>query len=421
MENRSGWAGLVSWLAPLTLPLFYTQGVNSPDVSPRSTTDAVGPRLAPDTLVVSAGRPERAHDAAVNPPIVLSSTFYGTGPVIDGDRAYGRYSNPSWDPFEAALADLEGSKLPGLLYSSGLAAASAALSLIPEGGVLVIPRHAYQGVLVMAAELAAAGRFQVRYVDVAETAQVIAALPGANLLWLESPTNPLLEVADLPTLIRAAKELTPSALVIVDNTFATPLLQRPLESGADVVLHSVTKYLAGHSDLILGALVTPEAGLRERLLHHRSIHGGIAGPFEAWLALRGLRTLAVRIERSQATAALLAQRLSEHPAVQSVRYPGLPADPGHQRATAQMSGFGSVLCFEPVGGLAVADALVAGLRLWTPATSLGGVESLIERRRRHVNEPETVPEALLRLSVGIENAEDLWADLLQSLTQAQSR
>lgn len=401
--------------------LAYTRGVSSPEAPPPPADRPAEAPLAPDTLVVSAGRPARRHDAPVNPPIVVSSTFHGSGQVVDGDRAYGRYSNPSWDPFEEALAGLEGSELPGLLYASGLAAASAALSLVPHGGVLVIPRHAYQGVLVMAAELAAAGRFELRYVDVAETDQVIAALVGADLLWLESPTNPLLEIADLPTLVRAAKQLNPAALVIVDNTFATPLLQRPLEHGADVVLHSVTKYLAGHSDVILGALVTPDPGLRERLLHHRSIHGGIAGPFEAWLALRGLRTLAVRIERSQATAGLLAQRLNEHPAVRSVRYPGLAADPGHARAAAQMGGFGSVLGFEPVGGAAAADALVGRLRLWTPATSLGGVESLIERRRRHANEPETVPEALLRLSVGIENAEDLWTDLRQSLENSQTR
>lgn len=409
------------------IDLPYTRGVSPANASPQTADQpetagqpADSP-YAPDTVVVSAGRPGREHDAPVNPPIVLSATFHGSTRVFDGDRAYGRYSNPSWDPFEEALAQLEGSPLPGLLYASGLAAASAALNLVPEGGVLMIPRHAYQGVLVMAAEMAAAGRFEMRQVDIAETDSVIAALAGVDVLWLESPTNPLLEIADIPALVRAAKAINPAATVVVDNTFATPLLQRPLEHGADVVLHSVTKYLAGHSDVVLGALVTPDSELRSRLLRHRSIHGGIAGPFEAWLALRGLRTLAVRVERSQTTAALLAQRLEAHPAVQSVRYPGLTSGPGHLRAAAQMSGFGSVLCFEPVGGVIAADALVEGLRLWTPATSLGGVESLVERRRRHANEPATVPEALLRLSVGIENAEDLWVDLRQSLETLQTR
>jgi cystathionine gamma-synthase len=201
------------------------------------------------------------------------------------------------------------------------------------------------------------------------------------------------------------------------------LVQQPLSLGSDVVLHSVTKYLSGHSDVVLGALVTSDAALRTRLLHHRTIHGGIAGPFEAWLALRGLRTLALRIERSQASAVVLAERLSTHPRVASIRFPGLASDPGHERAKDQMKGFGSILCIEiaPVGGPSglsgadAADRMIRALQLWLPATSLGGVESLIERRRRHVAEPVSVPENLVRLSVGIENVEDLWADLEQAL------
>ncbi|AJT42595.1 trans-sulfuration enzyme family protein [Psychromicrobium lacuslunae] len=382
--------------------------------------DAAEFPIAPDTLVVSAGRPAREHDAAVNPPIVLSSTFHGTGQVVDGDRAYGRYSNPSWEPFEEALSALEGTELPGLLFASGLAAVSAALDLVPPGGVLVMPKHAYQGALVMAEELAAKGLFELRKVDIADTAQVLAALPGVSVLWLESPTNPMLEIADVPQLSEAAKQANPQAVVVMDNTFATPLVQRPLEFGVDLVLHSVTKYLAGHSDVVLGALVTSKPQLRSQLLHYRSIHGAIAGPFEAWLALRGLRTLALRVERSQATALLLAERLAAHPAVEAVRFPGLPEDPGHQRAKQQMTGFGSIICLQIAGGQSAADAVVTALQLWTPATSLGGVESLIERRRRHVNEPTTVPENLLRLSVGIENPEDLWSDLQRALNSLPS-
>ena len=207
-------------------------------------------------------------------------------------------------------------------------------------------------------------------------------------------------------------------------------MQQPLALGSDVVLHSVTKYLSGHSDVVLGALVTSDAGLRASLLHHRTIHGGIAGPFEAWLALRGLRTLALRVERSQASAAVLAERLSTHPRVGSIRFPGLPSDPGHERAKSQMKGFGSVLCIEmaPVpaaeqrggtgsglSGADAADRMIRALKLWLPATSLGGVESLIERRRRHTAEPASVPDNLVRMSVGIENVEDLWADLEQAL------
>ena len=378
-------------------------------------------QLSPETLVVAAGRPARGHDAPVNPPIVLSSTYVGTGQVVDGDRAYGRYSNPTWDPLEDALAQLEGASEPALVFSSGLAAVSAALSVIPVGGVLVMPAHSYQGALVMAQEQAAKGLFTLRTVDIANNDAVIAALTGAgdkaaDMLWLESPTNPMLEVADMEVLCRSARAV--GALVVTDNTFSTPLVQKPLELGSDVVLHSVTKYLAGHSDVILGALVTSNKELRRSLLHHRSIHGAIAGPFEAWLALRGLRTLALRVERSQASALELARRLDMHDGVERVRFPGLPADPGHGRAKEQMSGFGSILCIEVAGGEEAAVALVEALRVWTPATSLGGVESLIERRRRHANEPETVPTNLLRLSVGIENVEDLWTDLDQALMQA---
>ena len=250
------------------------------------------------------------------------------------------------------------------------------------------------------------------------------------MLWLESPTNPMLGVADIRALTTAAHAA--GAVVVTDNTFSTPLVQQPLALGSDVVLHSVTKYLSGHSDVVLGALVTSDAGLRAALLHHRTIHGGIAGPFEAWLALRGLRTLALRVERSQASAAVLAGRLSTHPRVGSIRFPGLPSDPGHERAKSQMKGFGSVLCIEmaPIAsggnnddgshnsglsGADAADRMIRALKLWLPATSLGGVESLIERRRRHTAEPASVPDNLVRMSVGIENVEDLWADLEQAL------
>ncbi|MHA7154677.1 trans-sulfuration enzyme family protein [Arthrobacter sp. TMN-50] len=369
-------------------------------------------RLAPDTIVVAAGRPSRQHDAPVNPPIVLSSTFYEAVDPVAGDRIYGRMSNPTWDPFEEALGKLEGAALPALVFSSGLGAAAAALSLVPTGGVVVMPRHAYAGSLSLAEDEASRGRFTLQTVDVADTHQVLDHLVGADMLWLESPTNPMLEVADLRTIIGAAKAT--GVTVVVDNTFNTPLVCRPLEFGADVVLHSVTKYLAGHSDVILGALATSAAEVHAQLLRHRTLHGAIAGPFEVWLALRGLRTLALRVERSQASASYLAGKLQSHPALTRVRFPGLPDDPGHQRAAEQLNGFGSIISIELVD-VAAAEALVAAVRLWLPATSLGGVESLIERRRRQSGEPVTVPEALVRLSVGIENPEDLWADLEQAL------
>ncbi|WP_309123811.1 aminotransferase class I/II-fold pyridoxal phosphate-dependent enzyme [Arthrobacter sp.] len=372
--------------------------------------------LAPDTLTVAAGRPRREHDSPVNPPIVLSSTFHETVAPTGSDRIYARMSNPTWDPFEEALAELEGAALPALAFASGLGAAAAALSLVPTGGVVVIPRHAYGGSVSLALAEEARGRLTVRQVDVADTEQVLGQLEGADMLWLESPTNPMLEVAETAVLADAAHAV--GARVVVDNTFNTPLVCRPLDYGADVVLHSVTKYLAGHSDVVLGALVTSNPELRDQLTSYRTLHGAIAGPFEVWLALRGLRTLALRMERSQANAMELARRLAGHPAVERVRYPGLPTDPGHERATAQLKGYGGIISIEPAGGREAADALVEAVRLWLPATSLGGVESLIERRRRQPGEPKTVPEALVRLSVGIENIEDLWADLEAALSSA---
>ncbi|WP_309080822.1 PLP-dependent transferase [Zhihengliuella sp.] len=402
--------------------------------------------LAPDSVVVASGRPPHETDEPVNPPIVLSSTFRGAGLPDAGERGYARFTNPTWDPFEATLAELERAELPALAFGSGMAAIAAAMSLLPAGGTVVLPRHSYNGSLALVGDLTRRTGLRAVHVDIADTEAVIAALDTASaatpraaaedgpsvLLWAESPTNPMLEVADLPALLAAARER--GVLTVVDNTFSTPLLQRPLEAGADVVVHSATKYLGGHSDVILGAVVTSSAPLRERLLAYRTLHGAIAGPFETWLTLRGMRTLAVRLERSQATAQLLAERLAAHPAVESVRYPGLPSDPGHTRAAAQMDGFGSVVSLTVAPGAgpahdgggdggaargrAAADAVVAALELWTPATSLGGVESLAERRRRHPGEAPSVPENLIRLSVGIENAEDLWADLARALDHA---
>lgn len=386
--------------------------------------------MHPETLLVSAARPAHEPDAPVNEPVHFSSTFVGWEPDTAGPRRiYGRMSNPTWDGPERLLAELESvadpEATPGLIFGSGMAALAAALHLAPAGGRVLLPQHAYQGLGSLAHQMQAEGRISVETVDIADTAAVVQALhaPGtqaeAALLWLESPTNPMLEVADLPALIEAAHDA--GAIVVVDNTFATPLVQRPLTLGADVVVHSVTKYLAGHSDVVLGAALTSDPGLHARLLSHRSLHGGIAGPMESFLALRGMRTLALRIERSQATAAELARRAETAAQdrslpVAQVRYPGLSSHPQHELAARQMeSGFGSVLTLEVEGGAEAADRVIQGLRLWVPATSLGGVESLAERRRRFAAEPSTVPSGLIRLSVGIEHVEDLWADLEQAL------
>ncbi len=375
--------------------------------------------MHPETLLVSASRPAREVDAPVNDPVHFTSTFVGWEPDAAGPRRlYGRMSNPTWDGPEQLLAALEGVEdpagRPALLFSSGMAAISAALHLAPNGGRIVAPQHAYQGGLSLLDSLQQTGRLAVERVDITDTEAVTAAVAGASILWLESPTNPMLEVADLAALTEAAHAA--GALVVVDNTFATPLVQRPLELGADVVVHSVTKYLAGHSDVVLGAAVTDDAGLHRQLHAHRTLHGAIAGPMEAFLALRGMRTLALRLERSQANAAELARRLDAARRegtlpVAAVTYPGLPDHPQHALAAAQMQGgFGSVLTVV-MEGAAAADTVVQNLRHWVPATSLGGVESLVERRRRFDGEPATVPAGLLRLSVGIEHVDDLWEDL----------
>jgi len=363
----------------------------------------------------------------VNPAVVLSSTYVSQGKVPTGEHFYARAGTETWHPLEETLGVLEGSVHPALVYASGMAAIAAALSLVPPGGRVVMPRHAYNVTIAYARDLGVRSQVELTLVDIADTDEVVAAVRGsavrgsavrgtdrpASMLWVETPTNPMLEVADLPVLVEEAHAV--GALVAADNTFATPLGQRPLSFGTDVVVHSVTKYLAGHSDVVLGAALTDDPELHGRLHAYRTMHGAIAGPTEAWLALRGVRTLALRVERSQANATELARRLAEHPAVAEVRHPSLPTDPGHERAARLMDGFGSIIGLRPDGGVAAADAVVAALELWMPATSLGGVESSLERRRRFPLESATVPEDLLRLSVGIEDVEDLWADLDQAL------
>lgn len=376
--------------------------------------------VAPATLAVTAGRPPRHGGAPVNPPVVLSSTYVSAGPPTPDELLYARADTETWQPFEEALGLLERSALPALVLGSGMAAIAAAMSLVPAGDRIVMPRHSYQISLALAADLTARSGLEVVTVDIADTDAVLAAVRGvdgaqrpASMLWVESPTNPMLEVADVPALVAGAHEA--GALVVVDNTFATPLGQQPLVLGADVVVHSVTKYLAGHSDVVLGAVVTSDRRLRASLASYRTTHGAVAGPWEVWLALRGLRTLALRVGRSQENAAVLAGRLAAHPAVAEVRHPSLPTDPGHERATRLLRGYGSVLGLRPHGGVAAADAVVDAVRLWLPATSLGGVESSLERRRRFPTESVTVPEDLLRLSVGVEDVEDLWSDLARAL------
>jgi len=358
-------------------------------------------------LAITAGRPRRRPDGPLNEPVTFASTFHAGGPV-----AYGRDGNPTWSAFEQALGELEGGR--ALAFASGMAATMTLLDEIPLGGVIVAPRHAYYGTRNL---LAAApdGRWSVRLVDIADTEATLRACDGADLLFVESPTNPMLEVADIEALCVGAHER--GVLAAVDNTFATPLGQRPLAHGADVVIHSVTKFLAGHADVILGATVTHKrrSDLHDRLRRRRSSHGAIPGPMEVFLALRGLRTLALRYERAEQSARELARRLHEHEGVERVRYPGLPTDEWHDRATAQMTGPGFMVAVEVFGGAAAAEAVARSTRLIVHATSLGGIETTMERRARWPGE-ETTPASLLRLSVGCEDVEDLWRDLDHALT-----
>jgi cystathionine gamma-synthase len=362
--------------------------------------------LSPATVAITAGRPDRRAGAPVNEPVTLTSTY-----VADGAYVYARADNPGWDAFEATVGALEGGE--AVVYASGIAAVAAVLSTLPVGARVVVPRHSYAGTLELLDAEAARGALVVERVDVLDAVAVAVAADGAALVLLESPTNPAMEVVDLVTVIAAAH--AGGAIVAVDNTFATPLLQRPLDLGADLVVHSASKFLGGHSDVILGVALTRDAALLAELRAHRTLHGAIAGPLETFLALRGVRTLPVRLRQSQASAQVLAERLQAHPAVSRVRYPGLLSDPGHDLAARQMDGFGAMLAIEHADGAHAAEATCAATRVWTHATSLGGVESTLERRRRTGMEPATIPDALIRLSVGCEDVEDLWRDLDQAL------
>jgi len=346
--------------------------------------------LHPETSAITAGRPEAAPDASLNPPLIFSSTYHAGGPV-----GYGRYGNESWSALETAISQLEGGET--LSFSSGMAAISAVFSILPIGAPVVASNQGYSGTMGLLNQHHASGRLEVRFVDITNTEEVIGAMKGAALLWLESPTNPCLDLADLPALISAAKKLTIG--VGVDNTFATPLVQQPLSMGADIVMHSVTKFLAGHSDVVLGSLSISDPALFKRLEEARRFNGSIPGPFEAWLALRGIRSFPVRFRAAEKNAQQLVTRLQSHAKITKVRYPG----------------FGAVISFEIDGTAEQAEKVCESSHLITHATSLGGIESLWERRRRWALESPSVPEQLIRLSVGCEHVEDIWQDIEQAL------
>jgi cystathionine gamma-synthase len=370
----------------------------------------IEPDWAAETVAVQAGRPTRVAGAPMNPPIVLSSTY-----VQDAVVEYGRDGNLGWSALETALGALD--RGTAVTFASGLAATTAIASLVPAGGAVVLSSVTYHGVRHLFEEARESGRVDLRIVEAGDTDAVVAAAAGAAMVWVESIANPLLVVADVPAIVAGVRGT--GALVVVDATFATPLRQRPLELGADVVLHAATKIIGGHSDLLLGAAICRDPALAARLATFRHDHGSIPGALEAFLALRGLRTLAVRVDRSEASAAELARRLSSHPGVAHVHYPGLPEDGQHERATRALpDGAGPMVSFEIAGTVEQTDAFLGRLRLLAHATSLGGVESLIERRARYPGDAAIVGPTLCRMSVGLEDVDDLWADLDRALRAA---
>jgi cystathionine gamma-synthase len=347
---------------------------------------------------------------AVTPPLVPASIFAHGNP---GGYEYGRETNPLWERLEAALATLD-EGAAAVVFSAGVAAIAAVLATVPPGAAVVGPHNGYSGTRRLLHELHDAGRIESRLVDVADTAAVAAAVEGAALCCLESVTNPLLTVCDVPACVAAAHAA--GARVMVDGTFTTPCTLRPLRLGADLVVHSLSKYAGGHSDLVLGAVVTADADAAAALASLRTRDGAIPGQLETWLTLRGLRTLEVRFRRQMENAAVIARRLAEHPAVVRVLYPGLPEHPHHERAARLLDGgFGAVVGVEVEGGSDRAEAVCRATRLWTHATSLGGTESTLERRGRYDLDAPLCAPGFVRLSVGIEDAGDLWDDLAAAL------
>ena len=370
-----------------------------------------------ETLAVHAGAEPDEISGGVSPSIQMSTTFRqdGVGKPRRGFE-YGRSGNPTRQALEVAIAALEGGA-HGLAYASGLAATQNLLYLLEPGERLILSDDAYGGTWRLASKVWSRYGVQTDAVNLCDLDALAAALangPAVRMVWIETPTNPLMKVVDISAVARVAASA--GALTVVDNTFATPFLQRPLELGADVVMHSATKYLSGHSDVISGLLVTRRDDLEERLRFHQNAAGAVPSPFDSWLVMRGMRTLAVRMERASSNAAAIAEWLAGRDEVSTVYYPGLASHPQHELVERQMRLPGAMLSFELEAGEPAARRLVEATRLFTLAESLGAVESLIElpavmTHLSAAGSPLEVPAGLVRLSVGIEAVEDLVADL----------
>ncbi len=358
-----------------------------------------------DTWVVAAGRTRQPGDP-LNPPITAASNF-----IRGGDFYYSRsHGTPTIEALEHVVGGMEGGR--AIAFSSGMAAVAAVFNGLTVGSSVVIGDDCYHGVAALALEGAERNRWSVKRLGLADTPAWCDAAGSADLVWLETPTNPLLDVADLAAICAAPRK--PGNIIAVDNTFATPFNQRPLEFGADLAMHSATKFIGGHSDLLAGVLVTADSELEDQLLRSRELTGAIPGALETYLAVRGSRTMALRLDRGQASAGELALRLQASSAVDVVRYPGLASHATHEVAARVLDGFGAMISFDVAGDVERADAVVDRLELIMHATSLGGVESTIERRGVTAGQ-EHLPPTLLRFSVGCENVEDLWSDLEQAL------
>lgn len=360
--------------------------------------------LDPRSWVVTSGRGTAPGDP-LNVPLVPASNF-----ILGAELGYARdEGTPTWHALEELIGGLEGGRT--LAFSSGMAAVAAIFDLLPVGATVVVPDDCYQGVVGLADDGAARGRWTMQRLALTDTEGWIDSLQTADLVWLESPSNPLLNIADVEAIGRSPRR--PGTLLVVDNTFATPLNQRPLDLGADVSMMSVTKYIGGHSDLLSGSLTVTDDDLYDRLHRSRTLTGATPGALESFLAVRGARTLAIRLDAAQRNAQAVAEFLSAHPAVTAVRYPGLPDHPEHRLAAAQLGGFGTIVTFE-VGTADIAASVCDSTAMIRHATSLGAVESTMERRAA-IPGQEHLPAGLIRLSVGIEAFTDLRDDLDQAL------
>jgi cystathionine gamma-lyase len=377
-----------------------------------------------ETLAIHAGQHPDPVSGAVMTPVYLTSTYAQTGPGEHKGFEYSRTRNPTRDALQGCLAALEGAK-HALAFASGLAATDAVLHLLSAGEHIVLSDDLYGGTFRLADKVFKRLGIEQTYVDVTDPHAVEAAIrPNTRLLWVETPTNPMLKICDLAALAQVCKKR--NVVSVCDNTFATPFFQRPIELGIDIVAHSMTKYLNGHSDVVAGALVTSRDDLHEKLAFLQNAVGAVPGPLDSFLVLRGLKTLHVRMERHEENARKVVAALQRHEKVLKVTWPGLPEHPQHALAQKQMKGFGGMLTFVIKGGLPAARTFLRNLRLFTCAESLGGVESLIEHPAimTHASvPPETrrklgIDDGFIRLSVGIENGQDLVDDLVQALAKA---